>query len=1026
MANYNVDIDLYLNERDANKKLTAFENRLKNLQKRGNPFSASGSTKQVKEQVEGNRQVKRSAESVLTTNIKINAAFERRAALAKALTRTGLSQEREKEVQALTRASKLDEKNLGLQNAVNTALERILQTQREINRSKNVDNSLTSKVRAGISKRIGLLKAVGATESEIARVQKASNKVVASGNEKRSDEARELFRQLERQLTTLERKYKTFLDKPQRQLASPIDGSEFIEGSPKFKAKETKDRDKNAKAIDRERRALERKNKTTKREAKAAKRSQALNRKRKFTDIAAGVGFPLLFGGGPGSVAGGAIGGIFGGMGGSVLGGAIGQQFDKLGAAAISTAKAFDKLGSTASDLIPKLGRGTGGGFGGQAEFLISQGRESQVANILRERFSEVYGDQALRDFENLAQVNREFEQALNEVGVELQRLMAGPLGALLKALQGVSNGLAGRGDEGVENMRVLNDRFTSLQLQANKITEGGGQLSLDQKDRLEKARLAFASASPDNQVTDTQDAKNDAQKKQNALITKEKDIQDSINVQKITAINRALTARRDELAILNTAASITKATTDLERTKTQLTAERKKEIQDTNRILKLETEEAEQQADLGRQRAAQANAVLLAERQIRQELRTLSIQEFSLTQQISDAQSKKIALISTEETQYNLILDQIDEQYQTTVDNLAVQEAIALEGKNELNIRNKITENFKKQNELALKNATNRTIEVMQAEVLRKDRLQAIKDQEKLNRLSAENAAIKSINSNDPERTASFAGAGLGFFGSSELVQANTIRDSAAQLEFYNEQIGRLQSRIESLRSVNLNDARIAPQQEELDRLVQARQNYQDLQPAIDAATIKQARFNDALALTTPVVDSLFNSLQAVAEGTKTAEQAFADFLRSIADMLMQAAQQMIAQYIAIGIAKMFAGMGSGGSGKELNLSEVTKYSNVGANTRVMGFADGGRPPVGRPSIVGERGPELFVPGASGTIIPNHAMGGGANVTVNVDASGSNVEGDGDQAAQLGKAIGIAVQQELIKQKRPGGLLTR
>ena len=52
--------------------------------------------------------------------------------------------------------------------------------------------------------------------------------------------------------------------------------------------------------------------------------------------------------------------------------------------------------------------------------------------------------------------------------------------------------------------------------------------------------------------------------------------------------------------------------------------------------------------------------------------------------------------------------------------------------------------------------------------------------------------------------------------------------------------------------------------------------------------------------------------------------------------------------------------------------------------------------------------------------------MGGGANVTVNVDASGSNVEGDGDQAAQLGKAIGIAVQQELIKQKRPGGLLTR
>ena len=94
-----------------------------------------------------------------------------------------------------------------------------------------------------------------------------------------------------------------------------------------------------------------------------------------------------------------------------------------------------------------------------------------------------------------------------------------------------------------------------------------------------------------------------------------------------------------------------------------------------------------------------------------------------------------------------------------------------------------------------------------------------------------------------------------------------------------------------------------------------------------------------------------------------------------------------------------------------------------LGPNYGIKQFANGGNPPVGRPSIVGERGPELFVPRTAGTIIPNHAMGG-ANVTVNVDASGSSVEGNADQASQLGKAIGIAVQQELVKQKRPGGLL--
>ena len=49
--------------------------------------------------------------------------------------------------------------------------------------------------------------------------------------------------------------------------------------------------------------------------------------------------------------------------------------------------------------------------------------------------------------------------------------------------------------------------------------------------------------------------------------------------------------------------------------------------------------------------------------------------------------------------------------------------------------------------------------------------------------------------------------------------------------------------------------------------------------------------------------------------------------------------------------------------------------------------FANGGDPPVGKPSIVGERGPELFVPRTAGTIIPNNqlgSMGGTTNVTNN------------------------------------------
>jgi len=106
--------------------------------------------------------------------------------------------------------------------------------------------------------------------------------------------------------------------------------------------------------------------------------------------------------------------------------------------------------------------------------------------------------------------------------------------------------------------------------------------------------------------------------------------------------------------------------------------------------------------------------------------------------------------------------------------------------------------------------------------------------------------------------------------------------------------------------------------------------------------------------------------------------------------------------------------------------------FGNVGGKTvtsglfGLLGFANGGSPPVGKPSIVGEKGPELFVPKRSGTIIPNDKLGGGGstNISVNVDASGSSVQGDEQQSKELGRAISAAIQSELLKQRRPGGLL--
>jgi hypothetical protein len=46
--------------------------------------------------------------------------------------------------------------------------------------------------------------------------------------------------------------------------------------------------------------------------------------------------------------------------------------------------------------------------------------------------------------------------------------------------------------------------------------------------------------------------------------------------------------------------------------------------------------------------------------------------------------------------------------------------------------------------------------------------------------------------------------------------------------------------------------------------------------------------------------------------------------------------------------------------------------------------------------------------------------------VNVSVDASGTAVQGDAGQGEQLGRVVAQAVQAELIKQRRPGGLLNR
>ena len=106
----------------------------------------------------------------------------------------------------------------------------------------------------------------------------------------------------------------------------------------------------------------------------------------------------------------------------------------------------------------------------------------------------------------------------------------------------------------------------------------------------------------------------------------------------------------------------------------------------------------------------------------------------------------------------------------------------------------------------------------------------------------------------------------------------------------------------------------------------------------------------------------------------------------------------------------------------------------NVFAKNKIVPYAKGGI--VDKPTIfpmskgmglMWEAGAEGVLPlkrGKDGKLGVISQGGGVSNVTVNVDASGSSVEGDTNGAEQLGAAISQAIQAELLEQKRPGGLL--
>ena len=172
-------------------------------------------------------------------------------------------------------------------------------------------------------------------------------------------------------------------------------------------------------------------------------------------------------------------------------------------------------------------------------------------------------------------------------------------------------------------------------------------------------------------------------------------------------------------------------------------------------------------------------------------------------------------------------------------------------------------------------------------------------------------------------------------------------------------------QARIDALNKDRGKDNQLSAEQEQA-IFDAAEERAKTVVKVSDEATEKSRRFEtgwaeafqsyvDNATNAANAAGQIFNAVtsgmnSAIDKFVETGKFSFGDFAKSVIQDIMKIQLKMAA-------------------------ANVLKASGIGS---LFGFADGGDPPVGQASIVGERGPELFIPKSAGTIIPNEKLGGG------------------------------------------------
>ena len=706
-------------------------------------------------------------------------------------------------------------------------------------------------------------------------------------------------------------------------------------------------------------------------------------------DLLLGAGFPLLFGGGAGAVGGGILGAIAGqgkgGFGAQIFFSAVGSQLDALAQQAQELGKALDPLTADVDKVIEAAG--TAGQVSGKvAKELEELGFEQRALEIATEDLARVVGSdgvEALREFnDSTSELNRALNRLVLDIQVYIAKILTAaanfsgtPQQREIRQARETARGLIGAGQGTPELEAAFKKATSSLDVSGafGAITEAERTLLREvqriEQERDKKLKTELEKAEEKSVTKKDTNARFDLQieKERNKII----ELGNDLTNERVFAAERAIIFQE-------AAARLSEKGLSADR-EAQIRLERTNKLQElSNKRTKLIND--------NKQKAGKA-----AEKTAREVLRLERAAASEKLRQVKLEQS--IQLVGLDQ------LSQVRAELKSLNDREVLERAFIISS----------TEDVKLQDEKLKTLALQFDLREAQLKQTEKELIA----QRKINALKAEQE-VGGLRRDLQQELQGLA-----------LPTGDRIDDAFINLQRQQEarrtnEITAINEAIavqEKLNATGLISNEVA--EAEIQKLRAKKAAYEELLPQISEAEKRQLVYNETLAAVQGPINSLVFGLRDVVGGTKTAQEAFADFLKVIADQFFTIAARMIAQYIAIGNARNFAFGGAAGGGGGGAVGGILGLLFGGS------FADGGRPPVGKASLVGERGPELFVPSRSGTIIPNDQLGGSSNtVTVNVDAKGTEVSGNSDQSRQLGTAISRAVQAELVKQQRPGGVL--